>query len=60
MNLLLEWALTSSVLIVVVLALRVLLRGRVSLRLQYAMWGRRAGAAAVPIPAAAPSSGISV
>ena len=30
--------LTSSVLIVVVLALRVLLRGRVSLRLQYAMW----------------------
>lgn len=38
MNLLLEWALTSSVLIVVVLALRVLLRGRVSLRLQYAMW----------------------
>ena len=34
-----EWIVTSSVLIVVVVALRYLLRGRISLRLQYALWG---------------------
>ena len=33
-----EWILTSSVLIVTVAALRCLLRGRISLRLQYALW----------------------
>lgn len=33
-----EWAVTSSVLILVVLALRRLLMGRISLRLQYSLW----------------------
>lgn len=33
-----EWILTSSVLIVIVLALRAILKGRVSLRLQYGLW----------------------
>ena len=33
-----DWIVTSSVLIVVVTALRYLLRGRISLRLQYALW----------------------
>lgn len=33
-----EWAVTSSVLILVVLALRRLLMGRISLRLQYGLW----------------------
>lgn len=33
-----EWAVTSSVLILVVLALRRLLMGRMSLRLQYGLW----------------------
>lgn len=33
-----EWAVTSSVLILVVLLLRQCLKGRVSLRLQYALW----------------------
>lgn len=33
-----EWALTSSVLIVVVLMLRQCLKGRISLRLQYGLW----------------------
>lgn len=33
-----EWAITSSVLILVVLALRRLLIGRISLRLQYGLW----------------------
>lgn len=33
-----EWILTSSVLIVVVLVLRRLLRSRISLRLRYALW----------------------
>ena len=34
----LEWAITSSVLIFVVLALRRLLMGKISLRLQYGLW----------------------
>ena len=34
----LEWAITSSVLILVVLAVRRLLMGKISLRLQYALW----------------------
>lgn len=34
----LEWAITSSVLILVVLALRRLLIGKISLRLQYGLW----------------------
>ena len=34
----LEWAVTSSVLILVVLALRRLLMGKISLRLQYGLW----------------------
>lgn len=33
-----DWIVTSSVLIVVVAALRYLLRGKISLRLQYALW----------------------
>lgn len=33
-----EWITTSSVLIVVVVALRYLLRGKISLRLQYGLW----------------------
>ena len=33
-----EWAITSSVLILVVLVLRRLLRGKISLRLQYGLW----------------------
>lgn len=34
-----EWILSSSVLIVVVALIRLLLKGRLSLRLQYALWG---------------------
>ncbi len=33
-----DWIVTSSVLILVVVALRYLLRGKISLRLQYALW----------------------
>ena len=33
-----DWIVTSSVLIVIVAALRYLLRGKISLRLQYALW----------------------
>ena len=33
-----EWIVTSSVLILIIAALRYLLRGRISLRLQYALW----------------------
>lgn len=33
-----EWILTSSVLILMVAALRLVLKGRISLRLQYALW----------------------
>ena len=33
-----EWILSSSVLIAVVILLRLLLKGRISLRLQYALW----------------------
>lgn len=33
-----EWIVTSSVLILVIVALRYLLRGRISLRVQYALW----------------------
>lgn len=34
-----EWIITSSVLIVIVIILRFLLRGKISLMLQYALWG---------------------
>ena len=34
----LEWIITSCALILIVIALRCLLRGRISLRLQYALW----------------------
>ena len=34
-----EWIVSSSVLIVAVLLLRTALKGRISLRLQYALWG---------------------
>ncbi len=34
-----EWILSSSVLLAVVILLRQLLKGRISLRLQYALWG---------------------
>ena len=33
-----EWILTSSLLIVIVLAVRALFRGRMGLRLRYALW----------------------
>ena len=35
----LEWAVSSAVLTALVIALRYILRGRISLRLQYALWG---------------------
>ena len=34
-----NWIITSSILIVGVIILRRILRGRISLRLQYALWG---------------------
>ena len=34
-----EWIVSSSVLIAVVILLRTLLKGKISLRLQYALWG---------------------
>lgn len=34
-----EWIVSSSILIAVIIALRSILRGRISLRLQYALWG---------------------
>ena len=34
----LEWIISSSVLIAVVIALRFALKGKISLRLQYALW----------------------
>lgn len=39
MTLLISWAVTSSVLILIVLAVRVLFRDRLSARLKYALWG---------------------
>ena len=39
MTLLIPWAVTSSVLILIVLAARFLLKGRLSARLRYALWG---------------------
>jgi beta-lactamase regulating signal transducer with metallopeptidase domain len=33
-----EWIVTSSVLIAVLIGVRYLFRGRISLRLQYALW----------------------
>ena len=34
-----EWILSSSILILIVIALRIVFKGKISLRLQYAMWG---------------------
>ncbi len=34
-----EWIVSSSILILVIIGLRAVLKGRISLRLQYAMWG---------------------
>ncbi len=34
-----EWIVTSSILIAVIITLRYLLKGKISLRLQYALWG---------------------
>lgn len=34
-----EWIVTSSILIAVIIALRYLLKGKISLRIQYALWG---------------------
>lgn len=34
-----EWILTSSILILIITAVRFFLKGRISLRLQYALWG---------------------
>ncbi len=39
MNLLVQWAITSSILILIVLAVRRLFRDRLSARLRYALWG---------------------
>ena len=39
MKLMIQWAITSSVLILIVLAARFLLRDRLSARLKYALWG---------------------
>ena len=39
MTLLIPWAVTSSVLILIVLAARFLLKDRLSARLRYALWG---------------------
>ena len=39
MNLLVQWAVTSSALILIVLAARALFRNRLSARLRYALWG---------------------
>ena len=33
-----EWFITSSILITIVVAMRYILRGKISLRLQYALW----------------------
>ena len=45
----LEWAVTSSVLILVVLALRRLLSGKISLRLQYGLWALVLARLLVPV-----------
>src|SRR5450830_490517 len=34
-----EWILTSCILIALIIALRSILKGKISLRLQYALWG---------------------
>ena len=34
-----EWVLSSSVLILIVIGLRTVFKGKISLRLQYAIWG---------------------
>ena len=34
-----QWIITSSVLIVIIAVLRFVLRGKISLKLQYALWG---------------------
>ena len=34
-----EWILSSSILILIVIGLRTLFKGKISLRLQYAIWG---------------------
>ena len=34
----LEWIISSTVLILIVIALRLILKGKISLRLQYALW----------------------
>ena len=34
-----EWILSSSILILIVIALRIVFKGKISLRLQYAIWG---------------------
>ena len=39
MKLLIQWAVTSSVLILIVLAVRFLFRNRLSARARYALWG---------------------
>lgn len=33
-----EWIITSSVLILIIVAVRFMLKGKISLRLQYALW----------------------
>ena len=39
MKLIIQWAITSSVLILIVLAARFFLKDRLSARLKYALWG---------------------
>ena len=53
-----EWIVSASVLIVVVILLRFVLRGKISLRLQYGLWGLVMVRLLLPVPLV--SSGMSV
>lgn len=53
-----EWIISSSVLIVIVIALRALLKGRISLRLQYGLWALVL--VRLLIPFSLPGTGLSV
>ena len=47
-----QWIVSSSVLILVVIALRYVLRGKLSLRMQYALWLLVLVRLLVPVPSA--------
>ena len=53
-----QWIITSSILIAVIATARFLLRGKISLRLQYALWGLVLLRLLVPVSIG--STGISV